>query len=108
MESRPACLVLTVSPESLLAALGGVADPRRVASVVYPLGAMLALVVAAFTAGQTSVLAITRWAARQDDATLEGIGLPPGRRPCQSTLHRLLRTWMSGASRHRCKPLSPR
>jgi predicted transposase YbfD/YdcC len=91
MESTPACPVLSVAPDSLLAALRSVADARRAASVVYPLGAMLALVVAAFAAGQTSVLAITRWAARQDDATLEGIGLPPGRRPCQSTLHRLLR-----------------
>lgn len=91
MESTPRCPDRTGAPDSLLAALDRVADPRRTASVVYPLGAMLALVVAAFAAGQTSVLAITRWAARQDAATLAAMGLPPGRVPCQSTLHRLLR-----------------
>ncbi|MDQ2655631.1 MAG: ISAs1 family transposase [Chloroflexota bacterium] len=91
MESTPACPDLSVSPESLLAALSEVADARRAASVVYPLGAMLALAVAAFAAGQTSVLAIARWAARQEAATLEILGLPPGRVPCQSTLHRLFR-----------------
>jgi predicted transposase YbfD/YdcC len=82
---------VTVAPESLLAALSEVTDLRRTASVVYPLGAMLALVVAALTAGQTSVLAISRWAARQEAATLVALGLPPDRVPCQSTLHRLLR-----------------
>lgn len=91
MESTPPCLVLAVSPESLLAALREVVDPRRVASVVYPLEAMLAGAVAALAAGQTSVLAMSRWAARQEDATLVTLGLPPGRVPCQSTLHRLFR-----------------
>jgi predicted transposase YbfD/YdcC len=91
MESTPSCSPLIVAPESLLAALREVTDPRRAASVVYPLGAMLALVVAAFTAGQTSVLAISRWIGRQEAATLVALGLPPGRVPCQSTLHRLLR-----------------
>jgi hypothetical protein len=52
---------------------------------------MLALVVAALTAGQTSVLGISRWIARQDGTTLETLGLPSGRVPHQSTLHRLLR-----------------
>jgi hypothetical protein len=41
------------------------------------------------------VLAITRRASREDDATLEGIGLPPGRRPCQSTLR-----WLQIACRN--------
>lgn len=91
MESTPRCPDRTEAPASLLAALDRVADPRRAASVVYPLGAMLALVVAAFTAGQTSVLGISRWIGRQEAATLAALGLPPGRVPCQSTLHRLLR-----------------
>lgn len=91
MESTPNVPDLTVSPESLLAALGEVADGCRAASVVYPLGTLLALAVAALTAGQTSVLAIARWAARQDGATLERLGMPPGRVPCQSTLHRRFR-----------------
>lgn len=92
MESTPSVAVVTVAPDSLLGALREVTDPRRAASVVYPLGAMLALVVAALGAGQTSVLAISRWAGRQDGASLASLGLPPGRVPCQSTLHRLLRT----------------
>lgn len=91
MESTPPCPVLAVSPEGLLAALREVTDPRRAASVVYPLAAVLALTVAALAAGQTSVLAIARWAARQEPAHLEALGFPAGRVPCQSTLHRLFR-----------------
>lgn len=90
MESTPSSPELTVAPESLLAALREVVDPRRAASVVYPLASLLALTVAAMAAGQTSVLAISRWIARQERATLVALGLPPDRVPCQSTLHRLL------------------
>lgn len=91
MESTPSVPVATVVPESLVAVLHEVADPRRAASVVYPLAAVLALTVAALAAGQTSVLAIARWAARQEAAHLEALGFPAGRVPCQSTLHRLFR-----------------
>ncbi|MFN8678016.1 MAG: hypothetical protein U0Z70_16670 [Thermomicrobiales bacterium] len=42
MESTPSVPVATVVPESLVAVLHEVADPRRAASVVYPLAAVLA------------------------------------------------------------------
>ena len=61
----PTTATATISPASLLAAFGRVPDPRRSASVIYPLPAMLALTVAALLCAQTSVLAIAEWAARQ-------------------------------------------
>jgi predicted transposase YbfD/YdcC len=82
---------VSVLAGSLAAAFADVPDPRRAASVVYPLPAMLALVVAALLAGQVSVLAIAQWAARQHPTQLQAFGFPPGRIPCQTTLHRLLR-----------------
>jgi predicted transposase YbfD/YdcC len=66
-------------------------DPRRAASVIYPLPAMLALAVAAILANHLSVLAIAEWGARQPPEVLTGLGFPPDRTPCQSTLQRLFR-----------------
>lgn len=91
MESTPSVPVVSVAGGSLASVLGELADPRRAASVIYPLPAMLALAVAATLAGQVSVLAIAQWAARQPPAQLHALGFPPGRTPCQSTLHRLFR-----------------
>jgi predicted transposase YbfD/YdcC len=73
----------------LLAAFAAVPDPRRQASVAYPLPALLALAVVAILARQLSQLAIAEWAARQGEAVLAPLGLAPGRTPCQSTLQRL-------------------
>ena len=78
-----------VNPPALLAAFARLADPRRQASVTYPLAAMLALAVTAMLANQQGVLAIAEWAARQSAALLGPLGFTPGRTPCQSTLHRL-------------------
>jgi predicted transposase YbfD/YdcC len=75
----------------LAAAFAAVPDPRRAASVVYPLAAILALAVAALLANHRSVLAIAEWGARQDPTMLAALGFPQGRTPCQSTLHRLFR-----------------
>ena len=91
MESTPLPAVVSVTAGSLAAVLGELPDPRRAASVVYPLPAVLALAVAALLAGQVSVLAIAQWAARQRSAQLDAFGFPPGRTPCQTTLHRLFR-----------------
>ena len=91
MESTPILAPLSVSPASLAAALAQVPDPRRAASVVYPLAAMLALAVAALLADHRSVLAIAEWGARQEADLLAALGFPPGRTPCQSTLQRLFR-----------------
>jgi predicted transposase YbfD/YdcC len=91
MESTPVPAPLSVSPQSLAAAFARVPDPRRAASVVYPLAAILALAVAALLANHRSVLAIAEWGARQDPAMLTTLGFVDGRTPCQSTLHRLFR-----------------
>ncbi len=84
-ESQP------VSPQSLLAAFASVPDPRRSASVVYPLPAILALAVAALLCAHVSVLAMAEWGARQAPDLLERLGFAVGETPCQSTLQRLFR-----------------
>lgn len=91
MESTPATIMLSAVPGSVWATFQDLPDPRRAPSIVYPLSAVLALAVAALLAGQTSVLAIAQWTARQEPAHLAAFGLPIGRTPCQTTLHRILR-----------------
>jgi predicted transposase YbfD/YdcC len=76
---------------SLAAAFTLVPDPRRQASVTYPLAALLSLAVAALLANHTSPLAIAEWGRRQPGALLARLGCPDGRAPCQSTLQRLFR-----------------
>ncbi|MDQ2737018.1 MAG: ISAs1 family transposase [Pseudomonadota bacterium] len=78
-----------VTAATLVAAFADLPDPRRRASVTYPLAAMLALAVTAILANQQGVLAMAEWAARQGAAVLVPLGFAPGRTPCQSTLHRL-------------------
>jgi len=46
------------------AAFAHVPDPRRAASVIYPLPAILAMAVAALLANHLLVLAIAEWGAR--------------------------------------------
>jgi len=77
------------TPSSLLAAFAAVPDPRRQASVAYPLSALLALAVVAILARQLSLLAIAEWAGRQGDAVLVPLELRAGHTPVQSTLRRL-------------------
>lgn len=60
----PTTATQTITPASLVAAFATIPDPRRAASVVYPLPAMLALTVAALLCAQTSVLAMAERAAR--------------------------------------------
>jgi len=93
MECTPAAAApATTTPvtlSSLLAAFAAVQEPRRAASVTYPLAALLALAMTAILANQHSVLAIAQWAARQKAAVLGPLGLQPGHTPCQSTFQRL-------------------
>jgi hypothetical protein len=91
MQSRPLPCPVSVSPTSLAAAFARVPDPRRAASVIYPLPAMLALAAAALLANHRSVLAIAEWGARQDTTMRSALGFPTTRMPCQSTLQRLFR-----------------
>jgi hypothetical protein len=91
MQSTVSAPWLSVSPSSLAAAVTAVPDPRRAASVTYPLAAILALAVSAILANHLSVLAIAEWGARQAPDLLRTLGVPDGRTPCQSTLQRLFR-----------------
>jgi len=91
MQSTPVVDPVTASPSRLTVAFAAVPDPRRAASVIHPLPAILAMAVAAMLANQRSVLAIAEWGARQEGAVLTALGFPTGRTPCQSTLQRLFR-----------------
>lgn len=82
---------IVVTPASVLAAFATVPDPRRAASVDYPLAAVLAMTVAALLCAHTSVLAIAEWGGRQSAELLCALGFREQRTPCQSTLHRLFR-----------------
>ena len=86
-------------PGSWAAALAAVPDPRR------PYGwrpehppiflvALLQVMIAATLCGARSLYASAQWAEerRQDaPALLEALGVPPGRRPCVATLHRVFK-----------------
>ena len=87
-------------PGSLAAALEQVPEARRPygwrpEAPPIPLVALLQLTVAATLCGARSLYAIAQWGEerRQDDpGLLEALGLPPGRRPCLATLHRVFKT----------------
>ena len=89
----------SAAPDSLAAALATVPDPRRPYGwppdyPPVPLVALLQVMVVAMLCGARSLSAIAQWAEdrRQDaPALLEALGLPPGRRPCGATLHRVFK-----------------
>jgi predicted transposase YbfD/YdcC len=85
----PTTCPLVVTPASLLVAFAAVPDPRRMASIEYPLPAILGLAVAGLLCAHTSVLALAEWGARQPAALLGALGFRTGRTPCQTTLQRL-------------------
>jgi hypothetical protein len=99
LERKP----LPAGPEapvgSLAAALARVPDPRRPygwrpVHAPISLVALLQVTVAATLCGARSLYAIAQWAEerRQDQpALLEALGVPPGRRPCVATLHRVFK-----------------
>lgn len=89
MQSTVSAAPVAVSPQSLAAAFAAVPDPRRAASVRYPLAAILTLAVSAILANHLSVLAIAEWGARQAPDQVAALGFRAGRTPCQSTLQRL-------------------
>jgi hypothetical protein len=93
------------TPGSLAAALASVPDPRRPygwdpAYPPVPLVGLLQLAVVAMLCGARSLSAIAQWAAeRQQDepALLGALGVPPERRPCVATLHRVFKALDVGA-----------
>lgn len=91
MESTPGLGPAIAAAPSLAAAFARVPDPRRAASVRYPLPAILAMATAALLANHRSVLAIAEWGARQTAPMLAALGFPTARTPCQSALQRLFR-----------------
>ncbi|HYI24442.1 MAG TPA: ISAs1 family transposase [Thermomicrobiales bacterium] len=92
MQSTSVPPTLIVATASLATAFAGVPDPRRAASVTYPLVAILTLAVSAILANHQSVLAIAEWGARQSPDHLRTLGFGDGPVPCQSTLQRLFCT----------------
>jgi hypothetical protein len=86
-------------PGSLAAALAAIPEPRRPYGwrpeyPPLPLVVLLQCCVAAILCGARGLTAIVQWTEeRQEDepALLERLGLPPGRRPCAATLHRVLK-----------------
>jgi hypothetical protein len=99
MERKPVPAGPDAPPGSLAAALATVPDPRRPygwrpAHAPISLVALLQVTVAATLCGARSLYAIAQWAEerRQDaPALLEALGVPPGRRPCVATLHRVFK-----------------
>lgn len=91
------------APESLVAAFATVPDPRRQASIRYPLSAVLALGIEAILCGRTSVLAIAEWGAQQPPDVLAALGFPDDCSPCQSTLHRFFRRLDPGVLSTACQ-----
>jgi len=101
-----------VTVSSLAATFAQVPDPRRQASVQYPLPAVLALAVSAMLCARTSVLAMAEWGAQQSVDLLTSLGFPAGRTPCQSTLQRVFcrldTTALSVACQQYFKEATPR
>src|SRR4029453_2428605 len=84
---------------SLAAALAQIPDPRRPygsrpTHPPLPLGGILQLTVAALLCGARSLYAIAQWGQERledEPELLVQLGLPPGRRPCVATLHRVFK-----------------
>lgn len=87
--ATPAATTLPITLDHVTAAFAQIPDPRRRASVRYPLSAVLALAVSAILCARTSVLAMAEWGGQQSEQVLEDLGFPEPCTPCQSTLQRL-------------------
>lgn len=99
LERRPLPAAPPAPSGSLAAALARVPDPRRPygwrpAYPPLPLVGLLQLTVAALVCGARSLYAIAQWGQERledDPELLIQLGLPPGRRPCVATLHRVFK-----------------
>ena len=77
--------------DPLLTALANVPDSRKSQGKRHPLGAVLALAVAAVLSGAQSLTAISQWGREQDVGLLQRLGLTHLPGPCVATLHRIFR-----------------
>jgi predicted transposase YbfD/YdcC len=77
------------APDSLLAVLRGVPDPRRKRGIRHPLGSILAVAACAVASGAKSFVAIAEWIAEATPAMLALVGVT-GEPPSESTIRRTL------------------
>ncbi len=76
---------------SLLEALATIPDPRSRHGRRHPLGAVLALSVAAMLSGARSLYAIWQWGRLQDPTVIQALGFTRQQTPSVSTLHAVFR-----------------
>lgn len=82
-------LDVPVAPDSLLAVLRDVPDPRRKRGIRHPVGSILAVAACAVTSGAKSFVAIAEWVAEATPAALAPLGVT-GEPPSESTIRRTL------------------
>lgn len=82
-------LDVPLAPDSLLAVLRDVPDPRRKRGIRHPVGAILAVAACAVAAGAKSFVAIAEWVAEATPAMLARVGVI-GEPPSESTVRRTL------------------
>lgn len=75
-------------PERLLGVLGSIPDPRARRGIRHPLPSVLAVLVAAFSTGVTSLTAAAEWAADAPRSALDALGVR-GPAPSEATLRRV-------------------
>ncbi len=75
--------------QTLLEGLEGVPDPRSAQGRRHPLGAILALSVAAMLGGARSLYGIWQWGREQDEEVVRALGFTRQQTPGVATLHRV-------------------
>src|SRR5919202_3486235 len=76
---------LPLDPASLFALLAQLPDPRKRRGRRYPLAAVLAVIVLAKLAGETSLSGIAQWARRRAAWLCPLLQVAPHRLPCATT-----------------------
>jgi predicted transposase YbfD/YdcC len=87
----------TVAGSPLLTALSQVPDFRQSKGKRHPLGAVLALAVAAVVCGARSLTAISQWGREHSEPVLAALGFTHFPGPCVATLHRIFSKLDAGA-----------
>ena len=81
----------------LIECIAALADPRARRGVRHPLGAMVALAVAATLCGYLSYSAMAEWGRTHGEAVGRALGVRPRRTPSAATFHHLFRRLDRGA-----------